>query len=178
MSGDAIGWIALLLMIAPGVIMGLQAALAALLRRPRSLSWGRGRWRLVAWYQVRLSPGTATGVAAVVGVALVAGSGLGLRAWLEAARRDPHWAAITVAILVGLCILIVVGGIVISVVGMVHAWRSGERHRWPERWSERPPDDVIESVPGLVPRGPGVPAPRASAPPTRIVPARGAAPSH
>jgi hypothetical protein len=138
---------------------GLMAAIVAAgleyFRAPRSVSVGRGRWRLIAWGQLRLSPGAATGLAAALAVALVAGSVLGARAWLEAAGRDPRLAEITVVALIGLCVLIVVGGIVISVVGMRRAWREGERHRWPERWSEMPPDDVT----GLVPRPPaGVPA--------------------
>lgn len=160
---------------------GLMAAIVAAgleyFRAPRSVSVGRGRWRLIAWGQLRLSPGATTAIAAALAVALVAGSVLGARAWLEAASRDPRLAEITVVAVIGLCVLIVVGGIVISLVGMVRAWREGERHRWPERWSEMPPDEVT----GLVPQTPaGLPASspaRPPGPPSRPVARRGGRPT-
>jgi hypothetical protein len=144
MSADAIGWIALLVMIAPGVIMGLKEALAAGLRRPRSLSWGRGRWRLVAWYHVRLSSGTQYLLAVGLVLALVVGGPHALdvlRRHLEFWHLVVLWAA--------MCGL----GIFIALRGMRQAWRSGERHRWPERWSERPQDEIT----GLAPRRPDAP---------------------
>jgi hypothetical protein len=139
----------LLIFLGPIVVIALILRLEEVLsdlRWPRSLSWGRGRWRLVAWGQVRLSE-TAHGLLAVgLALALVAGGGSGLAL-----------AVIAVGVPV-VCTTVGGLGILAALWGMRQAWRSGERHRWAERWSEAPPPDVM----GLVPQSPvarPVPAP-------------------
>jgi hypothetical protein len=120
------------------------------LHRPRLVSVGRGRWRLVAWGQVRLSPGTRGLLAVGLAIALVAGGWYGL----EVASRHPDLVLIVVLIVIPIIWAVACGlGIVAALCGMRRAWRSGERHRWPERWSERPHDEVT----GLVPRPPDAP---------------------
>jgi hypothetical protein len=125
------------------LILRLEEGLSDL-RRPRSLSWGRGRWRLVAWGQVRLSPGTQSLLAVGLALALVVGGGSGLALALLALGSVPVFCAIVGGL-----------GILAALWGMRHAWRSGERHAWPERWSERPHEEVT----GLVPRSRDAPRP-------------------
>jgi hypothetical protein len=135
---DGMGWILLFGLLVLGLILRLEEALADL-RRPRSLSWGRGRWRLVAWGQVRLSPMARSLLAVGLTFSLVAGGVY----WIEAiASHIP----LVCAIVGGL-------GILAALWGMRRAWRTGERHRWPERWSEAPSAEVT----GLVPRRPAAP---------------------
>jgi hypothetical protein len=119
------------------LILRLEEGLSDL-RRPRSLTWGRGRWRLVAWGQLRLSPGTQGLLAVGLALALVAGGVSGL--------------ALAVIAVGGPIVCALAGGlgILAALWGMRQAWRSGERHRWAERWSERPQDEIT----GLVPRPP------------------------
>jgi hypothetical protein len=157
MSADAIVvWIIFLGNAAFWLILGLKAALAALLRQPRSLSWGRGRWRLVAWYHVRLSPGTQSFLAVGLIVALIAGGWYGV-----AYHQDLVLLAVVIALAIAIPSIWVLG-VVSALRGMRRAWRDGERHRWPERWSERPHDEVT----GLVPRPPAALAgPTPSSPP-------------
>jgi hypothetical protein len=125
------------------LILRLEEGLSDL-RRPRSLAWGRGRWRLVAWGQVRLSPGTRGLLAVGLALALVAGGVAGLALALLALGSVPVFCGLAGAL-----------GILAALWGMRRAWRSGERHRWAERWSEAPPPDVT----GLVPRFPDAPRP-------------------
>jgi hypothetical protein len=139
MRDDAVGWLLLLGLLVLGVILRLEAALAAL-RRPRSLSWGRGRWRLVAWGQVRLSPIARSLLAMGLTGLLVAGA--------------VYWIEAIVTHIPLVCVLAGSLGILAALWGMGRAWRSGERHRWAERWSERPQDEIT----GLVPRSPAAPA--------------------
>jgi hypothetical protein len=137
------------------LILRLEEGLSNL-RRPRSLAWGRGRWRLVAWGQMRLSPTTQSLLAVGLALALVVGglSGLAL-------------AVLAVGVPV-VCALAGGLGILAALWGMRRAWRSGERHRWPERWSEAPSPDVM----GLVPQTPAArPVP---VPPSPTAAGRGA----
>jgi xanthosine utilization system XapX-like protein len=138
------------------LILRLEEGLSDL-RRPRSLAWGRGRWRLVAWGQVRLSSGTRGLLAVGLALALVAGGLSGLALALLAVGSVPVFCALAGAL-----------GILVALWGMRRAWRQGERHRWPERWSEAPPPDVT----GLGPPSPAVrPVP---APPSPTAAGRGA----
>jgi hypothetical protein len=132
-----------------GILTGIVAVGLKHFRVPRSVSVGRGRWRLIAWGQLRFSP-RVHGI-----LALAIALGLTLGSW-ELIRWDPRFLVIIYAVVVAI-------GMVAAIAGMVRAWREGERHRWPEQWSEMPPDDVTGSAPGLVPQGPRVPAPSAAA---------------
>jgi hypothetical protein len=116
----------------------------------RSISVGRGRWRLIAWGQLRLSPRVHMVLAMAIAL------GLTLGGW-ELLRRGYLNVPLLLLIIWALVPSI---GMVVAIAGMRRAWREGERHRWPERWSEAPP----EAVTGLVIRPPETPSRQGGSP--------------
>jgi hypothetical protein len=139
-----------LVLIACGIITLLVSAGLDYFGAARSISVGRGRWRLIAWGQLRLSPRVHMVLAMAIAL------GLTLGGW-ELLRRGYLNVPLLLLIIWALVPSI---GMVVAIAGMRRAWREGERHRWPERWSEAPP----EAVTGLVIRPPETPSRQGGSP--------------